>query len=272
MDTHSNEMRIFKIGASIAGLFVLVLILIWIFPIVVIGAGERGVVFSNVSGVQDKVLGEGVHFRMPFVESIKQFDVRVQKNEVTAQAASKDLQTVTTKVVVNYHLDAGRVNKIYQSFPDEQSIIDRIVVPNTSEVVKAATAQYTAEELLTKRAELKAKIDSGLSERMKGYNVILDDVSITDLDFSEEFNKAIESKATAEQLALKAEKDLVRIETEKRQRIAQAEGEAEAIRIQTEALSQNQNLIELEKAKKWNGVLPQYILGGSAVPFFNINN
>lgn len=251
--------------------FIILIIVIAVFPIVIIGAGERGVVFNNVSGVQDKVLGEGTHFRTPFIETIKTFDIRVQKHEVTAQAASKDLQTVTTKVVVNYHLDAARVNKIYQSFPDETSIVDRIVVPNTSEVVKAATAQYTAEELLAKRAELKGKIDVGLSERLKSYNVILDDVSIVDLDFSPEFNQAIEAKAAAEQQALKAEKDLVRIKTEAEQKIATAKADAESIRIQTEALSQNQNLIELEKAKRWDGKLPTTIVGGDTIPFFNVN-
>lgn len=253
-------------------LFVVLIILIAVFPIVIIGAGERGVVFNNLSGVQEKVLGEGTHFRTPFVESVKTFDIRVQKNEVTAPAASKDLQTVTAKVVVNYHLDAGKVNKIYQNFPDETSIVDRVVVPNTNEVVKAATAQYTAEQLLTQRAELKTKIDTALAERLRSYNVILDDVSITDLDFSAEFNAAIEAKATAQQQALKAEQDLVRIKTEAEQRVAQAKAEAEAIRIQTEALSQNQNLIELEKAKRWDGKLPTTIVGGNTVPFFNVGN
>lgn len=261
----------FKLIIGGIAFFVLLIIVIAVFPIVIIGAGERGVVFNNLSGVQDRVLGEGTHVRTPFVETVKTFDIRVQKHEVTAQAASKDLQTVTTKVVVNYHLDASKVNKIYQSFPDETSIIDRVIVPNTNEVVKAATAQYTAEQLLTLRAELKSKIDIGLSERLKSYNVILDDVSIVDLDFSPEFNQAIEAKATAEQNALKAQNDLKRIEIEAEQKVATAKAEAESIRIQTEALSQNQNLIELEKAKRWNGVLPQYVLGGSAVPFFDVS-
>lgn len=269
--SNSNAGTIKLIGGGIA-LFVIIILVILMFPIVIIGAGERGVVFSNVSGVKDQVLGEGTHFRTPFVESVKKFDVRVQKNEVTAPAASKDLQTVTTKVVVNYHLDAGKVNKIYQAFPDETAIVDRVIVPNTSEIVKAATAQYTAEQLLTRRAELKTKIDEGLTARLKAYNVILDDVSIVDLDFSPEFNKAIEAKATAQQNALKAEQDLVRIKTEAEQRIAQAEAEATAIRIQTEALNQNQNLIELEKAKRWNGVLPHTVLGSGTIPFFNVNN
>lgn len=258
-------------------LLVIIILLINLFPVIVIGAGERGVVFSNVSGVQDRVLDEGVHFRVPFVESIKSFDVRVQKHEVTAQAASRDLQTVTTKVVVNYHLEAGKVNKIYQSFPDADSIVDRVIIPNTSEVVKAATAQYTAENLLKQRAELKSKIDTGLSERLKSYNVVLDDVSIVDLDFSPVFNAAIEAKAAAEQEAQAQKNKLESVKYQAQQRVEQAQAEATAIKIQTEALSQNQNLIELKKAeallesaRKGVKIVPDTVIGNGTSTLFNL--
>lgn len=251
--------------------FIIIIILLSLFPFVRIGAGERGVIFSNTSGVQERILDEGWHFRKPFVESVKTYSVQVQKDEVTAQAASKDLQTVQAKIVVNWHLDSKRVNKVYQEIGTSKDVVDRIILPNTNEVVKASTAQFTAEETLTKRAALKQSIDLALSERLKQYNVILDDVSIVDVDFSEGFNAAIERKAQAEQDALAEKNKLESSKYQAEQRVVQAKGEAEAIKIQTEALSQNQNLIELEKAKRWNGQLPTTILGGDTIPFFNVN-
>lgn len=250
-------------------LFIILIIVVANFPFVVVNAGHRGVIFSNATGISNRILGEGFHMRQPFIEDVKQVSIQVQKDEVVAQAASKDLQTVTTKIVVNWHMDAKRVNKIYQNIGSEKEVVDNVLIPNTSEVVKAATAQYTAEELLTKRPDLKTKIDVGLSERLRGYDIVLDDVSIVDIDFSVGFNQAIERKAQAEQDALAEKNKLEAIKYQAEQTITAAKAEAESIKIRTEALNQNQNLIELEKAKRWNGVLPTHILGG-AVPFFNI--
>lgn len=262
------------LNLKLVGLFVGVFVLILIvasFPFAFVGAGERGVVFNNTSGVQDKILGEGIHFRIPFVESVKTLSVQVLRNDVKAEAASKDLQTVTTDVAINWRLDPERVNKVYQSTgtDDERVLFERIVIPAVNEVVKAATAEFTAEEVVAKRPMLKEKIDTALSQRLTDYFVVLEDVSIVNVDFSPEFNKAIEAKSVAVQQALQAENDLKRIKIEAEQKITTARAEAESIRIQTEALNQNQNLIELEKAKRWNGVLPQTVLG-NAVPFFNV--
>lgn len=258
-----------KLIVTAAIIIVILFVIVLNFPIVVIGAGERGVVFNNISGIEDRVLDEGVHFRIPFVQIVKTLSVKVQKNEIDAQAASKDLQTVTTKIVINWHLDDKETHRIYQNIGDEKTVVDRIIVPNTNEVVKAATAQKTAEELLTKRADLKNVIDTSLTERLKTYNIILDDVSIVDLDFSEQFNQAIEAKATAEQNALKAQNDLKRIEIEAQQQIETAKAEAESIRIKTQALQQNQELVKLNAVEKWDGKLPTYVLG-SSIPFIQI--
>jgi len=265
-----EEKKQIKLFISGIALFFIILLVIFFFPIVVIGAGERGVVFNNVSGIEDRILTEGVHFRIPFVESVKSLSIKVQKTDIKAAAASKDLQTVTAQIVVNWHLNPLKVNKIYQNIGDEKQVIERILIPNVNEVVKAATAQKTAEELLTKRPQLKFDIDVKLTERLQEYNVVLDDVSIVDLDFSPLFNQAIEAKATAEQQALKASNDLRRIEIEAQQKIATARAEAESIRIRSAALAENQRLVEWEAIQKWNGILPNYMLGNS-VPFINLS-
>jgi len=259
-----------KIWGVIIGIIVVIFVLVAAVPVAYVGAGERGVIFNSLSGVEDKILGEGIHFRIPFVQSVHKMSIQVQKNDVKAEAASKDLQTVSTDIVVNWHLDSAAVNKVYQNIGDSQAILDRVITPAVSEVVKASTAKYTAEEVISKRPLLKQDIDEALTQRLTGYHVILDDVSIVNVDFSPEFNKAIEAKTVAVQNAQKAENDLRRIEIEAKQTIETAKAQAESIRIQTEALQQNQNLVQYELAKRWNGVLPTTVLGGQ-IPLLNLN-
>src|SRR6266581_2738421 len=155
-----------KFIIGIVGAIIVFFIIVAIFPVVIVGAGQRGVVFNNISGVENRILGEGVHFRIPIIESVTNMPVRVQKTEVHAEAASKDLQTVNTDIVVNWHMNAGKVNKIYQEIGDEDSVRDRILTPAVNEVVKASTAQKTASEVLAKRPELKRDIDKALSDRL----------------------------------------------------------------------------------------------------------
>jgi len=263
--------NITKLIAVIVGIIIVIFVVLAAIPIARVGAGERGVIFNNFSGVENRILGEGIHFRIPFVQSVHTISIKVQKNDIKAEAASKDLQTVSTDIVVNWHLDANKVNKIYQNIGDEQAIVDRVLSPAVSEVVKASTAKYTAEEVIAKRPLLKQDIDEALSTRLTTYNIIIDDVSIVNVDFSPEFNAAIEAKTVAVQRAAQAQNDLVRIKTEAEQTVAKATADAQALKIKNEALAQNPALIEYEKAQKWNGVLPQYVLGSGALPFFNIS-
>lgn len=238
------------------GTVIAVFIIILFFPLVVVGVGERGVVFNNASGIENRILNEGVHVRIPFVEAVTTVSVRVQKTDVKAEAASKDLQTVNTDIVVNWHMDAQKVNKIYQSVGDEKAVEDRILAPAVNEVVKAATAQSTASEILAKRPELKRTIDIALSQRLARYNLLLDDVSIVNVNFTPEFNRAIEEKQIAQQQAEQA-KFLVE----------KARNEAEANRIKQQTLTQE--ILQQRALEKWDGKLPQYY-GGGTLPFVNI--
>ena len=261
----------FKLFVGAVGFFLILFVLLSINPIVLVGAGERGVVFNNISGVEDNILGEGWHFRTPFVQSVRTVSIRIQKDDAGAIAGTNDLQTATIQTTVNWHMDPSKVNQIYQNIGDEEAVLDSIVRPRVGEVVKAASAKYSAEELLTLRAELKATIDAQLREDLSKYNVILDDITLNDIDFSEQFNAAIERKATAEQDALAEQNKLKQVEFQAQQRIEQSKAEAEAIRIQTEALSQNQNLIELTKAEalkisaeKGIKIVPDTVFGDGA--------
>jgi len=231
-----------------------------------IGAGERGVLLQ-FGAVQNKVFGEGLYFKIPFVQRVVKVDVKMQKDEVPSSAASKDLQIVTSRIALNYHLDPDSVNKIWQEVGTNYNT--RIISPSIQEAVKATTAKFTAEELITKREQVKEEIKANLSERLLENNIIVDEFNIIDFDFSKAFNEAIEQKVTAEQLKLKAERDLERIIIEKQQQITQAEGKAQAITIEAQALRVNPAVTELRWIEKWDGKTPQY--WGSASPFIGIN-
>lgn len=253
-----------KIVIWLVGILIVIIVAISLLPFTVIKAGYRGVVFNNGSGVEDRILGEGFHFITPFVESVSQLSIQVQKNEVKADAASKDLQTVNADLVINWHLDAGKVNKVYQTIGDEKAIVDRILNPAVSEVVKSATAQYTAEDLITKRTELKAVIDESLKERLATYNVILDDLSIVNIDFSKEFNAAIEAKQVAEQQAKQAFFLTQKAQNEASASVAQARGVAESQKLVQQTITPE--LLQKMTIEKWNGIYPTYVGGGLPLP------
>lgn len=262
-----QETIVIKRIAKWAGIAIFTLVFfIFFFPIVIIGAGERGIVFNNASGVEDRILGEGTHLRMPFLQSVTSVSVRTQKTNVKAEAASKDLQTVNTDIVVNWHLDASKVNKTYQQIGDEEAVRDRIIIPAVNEMVKAATAQLNVSEVLSQRTQLKANIDELLRQRLDKNGVILDDVSITNVNFSEEFNRAIEQKQVAQQEAERAIFKAQEAEQTANANINLARGEAEANRLKRESLTPE--LLQLRAIEKWDGQLPT-VTGGST-PFVNI--
>ncbi len=230
----------------------------------VIRAGERGVVFSKFGGIKEVIMDEGLRFKIPFVEDIIPVDVKVQKSQTDATAASKDLQTVSSTIALNYHIDPGQVNTVYQTIG--LFFKERVIDPAVQESVKAVTAEFTAEELITRRSEVSAKIKDNLTERLLDFNIIVDGFNIIDFSFSRGFNDAIEAKQTAEQQALKAKRDLDRIKIEAEQKVTQAKAEAEAQRLQRETITPT--ILQLRAIEKWDGHFPQVI--GGAMPFIDI--
>ncbi|WP_420799700.1 prohibitin family protein [Paenibacillus mesophilus] len=236
----------------------------------IVQAGHRGVILQ-LGAVQPKVLTEGMHFKMPFIQTVIPIEVRVQKAESNQVSASRDLQTVTTTLAVNYHLDGATINNLYQNVGMEYRA--RIVDPAIGESLKAVTAQYTAEDLISKRSEVSAKVKEVLAAKLSLYNMILDDINITEFKFSEEFDRAIEQKQIAEQQALKSKLDLERIKIEKEQEITRAQAQAEALRLQKQEVTQElislrQIEAQLKAIEKWDGKLPN--VTGGATPFINV--
>ncbi|MDO8962564.1 MAG: prohibitin family protein [Methylophilus sp.] len=267
------EIKAFPRVIKYAGLVVLGLVLLsWLNPFVVINAGHRGVI-TTFGKVNQTVLEEGLHFRIPIVQQVREINVQIQKAEGDGDAASRDLQQVHTKIALNYHLIPTRVAETFQLVGDLNSVGDRIIVPAVQEAFKATTAKYTAEELISKRPEVRDEISQFMKDRLLRHGIAIDEFSIVNFRFSESFNQAIEGKTTADQLKLKAERDLERIKVEAEQKIASAKAEAESLRLQKQEITPDLlKLREIENQRlaleKWNGQLPQ-VTGGS-IPMINI--
>jgi prohibitin 2 len=261
----------------IAGLVALFLFLGSFFTV---QPGERAftVTFGQIG---DEVYENGFHFKKPFVSSVVKMDVQTQKIEVDASAASKDLQTVATKVAVNWSIQPSAVRDVYKNIGDEDALAQRLLQPAIQESIKWATAQFSAEELITKRSQVSDLITKNLQDNLLKNGINITGINILNFDFSDSFDKAIEAKVQAEQEALTAKNQLSRIEYEGKQKastaeyekqasISKAQGEAESIRIQTEAIEKAgwAAYIELKRIEKWDGVLPTMITNGT--PLLNI--
>jgi regulator of protease activity HflC (stomatin/prohibitin superfamily) len=244
----------------------IVLIALWS-TVTLVGAGEQAVI-TRLGAVRGNTLGAGLHFIVPFVEKAIIFDIREQKEEVDAAAASKDLQSIKAKLALNYHLDPANINNLYREIGGGKQYRAKIIDPAIQESIKAATANFTAEELITKRSEVKERTKLNLTERLSHRYIILDDLSIVDFGFSPEFDKAIEGKQVAEQNALTAQRTLEQVKFEAQQSIEKAKAEAETLRLTS--MQASPAVLQLETIKRWDGKLPTYMMGNT-VPFVNLN-
>lgn len=279
-----------KLGIGIFILFVVGFVLFRSF--VIVESGFVGVV--RLLGAVDKTpLPEGFHIIRPFLDKVEQMDIRLTQSTAKSVSASKDLQIVRTEVTVQYSLTGAVAPSVYQRVGQREAVAIAIVSPAIEESVKAITAKYTAEELITKRAEVKNKIQEAINtfinvtllEKDIVNALRIANVAITDFSFSEEFNRAIELKVKAEQEALQAKNEKIRRITqaeaaavEKKlaadaqayQITVQAKARAQAISQEAKALKQNPELIQLRLAEKWDGKLPQFT--GDKVPLISMDS
>lgn len=259
---------------------------------VVVESGHVGVI-RTLGAVQPVALKEGFHFKKPFVDQIEQVDIRLTASQEKATAASKDLQTVTTQVTTQYSLNGELAPQIYQKIGTLPKVSTSLVQPAIQECVKSVTAKFTAEELVTKREFVKQQIQEALTNFLNNTlrekdlinSLNIANLAITDFNFSEEFNRAIEAKVKAEQMALQAKNEkLMRVTqaeaaAEERKLAASAEAfstevqskaRADAIRREAEALQQSPEIIQLRSIEKWDGVLPRITTSG-VLPFLNLD-
>jgi regulator of protease activity HflC (stomatin/prohibitin superfamily) len=263
----------------IAGVITFVVIIVVMFEsVVVVQAGHRGVVLY-VGAVENRILGEGIHFIIPFAEQVVQLEVRTLKFQADASAASNDLQEVQTTIALNYHISPSQANTIYQQLGADYA--DRIIAPTIQESVKASVAKFNAEELITKRATVKDVIAHTIANTLGARNIVVETVFITDFKFSPAFANQVESKVVAFQkylteqnnlLAIKvvANQTVVQANATARANVAKANGESQAIRIITSQLKQSPDYLQWLSINRWNGQLPYALGGNGGVPFFQL--
>ena len=238
---------------------------------VVIPAGHTGVALT-FGKVEDNVLQEGLHFKVPFVQKIVVVDNRIVKLDVNTEAFSKDLQTITTVVAVNYHVGKESSQKVYKNVG--MGFEEVLITPAVNEVLKAVTAKYTAVELVSSRAEVSMLLDEGLNEKLNNYGIFINELNIINWDFSEEYINAVEAKQVAEQNLIKTrteqEQALVIANTEAQKRVIAAEAEANEIKVLAEANAESNRiltesiselLIKYQTVAKWDGKLPTVMAG-----------
>ena len=270
-----SNFNVLKIAAVIITFIVIIIVMTQ--SVVIVEAGHRGVVLY-LGAVENRVLPEGVHFIIPFAEQVVQMEVRTQKFQAEASAASNDLQEVRTVIALNYRIDPKEVNKLFQLLGVNYA--DRVISPTIQEAVKASVAKFNAEELVTKRETAKGVIAQAIRNTLTSNNILVENVFITDFQFSQAFASQIEQKVVAFQKFLTeqnnlravrviANQNVVQAEAAARANIAKASGESEAIKIITGQLRSSPEYLQWQAINRWNGQLP-YASGSGAVPFFQL--
>ena len=258
-----NEMKKLPVKILIAAAVTVLVLIVGFNCFTIVKAGHTGVVVT-LGKVNENVLQEGMHFKIPFVQQIIMIDNRITKLEVETEAFSKDLQTVSTTLAINYRVDTSKSYSIYKNIGKDYETV--LVTPAVNEVLKATTALYTAEESVTNRSLISEGLVKGLNEKLNEIGLYVTDVNIVNYDFSEAYINAIEEKQVAQQKLLKAE-------TEKQTIITNAEAEAEALKIKAQAEAEanatiadsiTDALVDYNKIEKWDGSLP-HVTGGSTI-------
>jgi len=246
----------------------LLLITIFLTPFVIVNAGQRGVLMQ-FGEVQDTILKEGIHVIIPVVNTVQKVSVRVQKQQLSAEASSRDLQDIFTDVALNWHIIPEEVNAIFQQIGDEKTVIERIINPAVEELLKAVIAKYTAEEVITKRGEVKAAVDDALTTRLIKYHIAVDDISLVHVHFSAQFSLAVEAKQIAEQEAKQAEFIALKASKQAQAKVNLSKGEVEANSLLRETLTSQ--ILQRQAIEKWDGKLP-LIIGKDVPKFLNLRD
>jgi len=240
----------------------------------IVGAGQRGVLlrFGAVTGA---VKGEGLYFKVPIAEQVVLMSTQIQKYTAPVGSSSKDLQVVTTEVTLNYQLNASAVGETYRNM--RQDYESRVIQPYIQEAVKSTTANFDAEQLITRRPQVKDELQNLMTERLAPLGIGVVQLSITDFQFSTTFQDSIEAKVKAVQQALEAENALRRVEFEAQQAIVKAQAEAKGLELQkaqitAQLLELRQIEVQRAAVEKWNGVMPTVVTSGGPVPMLDVFN
>lgn len=254
-------------GIPIVVLCLLVCFLILCNPFVMVGPGERGIKIK-LGQVQPECYGEGLHLIFPFIQKFRTMDVKTQKNTLTTSVYTKDIQQARITYVINYNVQPDKVNKLFQEVGLDYG--NKILTPVVEGTIKDIIGKWNAQDLIANREKATGDILFKLQSQLSDNYINVTDFQMIDVNYSSVFEKAIENKVTAEQEALRAKNKTVQVQEEAKQKVIAAEAEARSMSIRAQALSQNKSLVQYEAVQKWDGKMPQYMMGNS-VPFINIS-
>ena len=228
-----------------------------------IGPGQRGVLMT-FGAVNNGVLEPGLHFKLPFMQSVARMDVQVQNSQGAETAASLDLQNVSTTVATNWHILPADAEWVYQHIGGESDLVDKIIRPAISNSVKAVTAHYNAEDLIIHRDAVRDQIQAQITSALQPYRVVVDSVNITDFHFGDEFAQAIERKQIAQQRALQAQYELQQAKVLAEQRVVEAQAQSQAQKLLQQTLTPE--VIQQQAIAKWDGHLPSVVGDKGVLP------
>jgi len=251
----------------VIGVVILAIGVIGMMGMKIIDTGHRGVKIT-FGKVQGSSLPEGIYFYNPFTSSIVELDVRELTMEGTTKGYTKDVQNVAVTYTLNYHSDPSQIHTLYETIGRDyaQKLIPQIVLGNLKEVI----GQYEAVKLVSDREQANEAISVQIKESLALKMITVKNFEITNFDFNDAFENAVEAKVVAIQQAEEAKNKTVTIREEADQRLISAKAEAESMKIRSQALSQNKSLVEYEAVQKWDGKLPVTMMGNSSVPFINL--
>lgn len=230
--------------------------------------GYRGI-YKRFGKVEGEPLAPGLHFYNPVTSSIEELEVREKKMEGEESSFTSDTQNVQVKFVVTYYPDPAKIGYLFSQFGREWD--DKIVPQVVKGSMKDAIGRYRADDLVSKREAVRTEAEKEIREALAARFVNATKLDLVNLDFDNEYEKAVEDKVVAIQRAAESKNKTVQVEEEARQTVASARANAEAMRIKTQALSQSRSLVEYEIAQKWDGVLPQIMMGNS-IPMINLDS
>ena len=254
-------------GMPVLVLCLLVCFLVLCNPFVMVGPGERGIKI-RLGEVEPESYGEGLHLIFPFIQKFRTMNVKTQKNTLTTSVYTKDIQQARITYVINYNVQPDKVNKLFQEVGLDY--VNTILTPVVEGTIKDIIGKWNAQDLIANREKATGDILFKLQSQLKDNYINVSDFQMTEINYSAVFERAIESKVKADQEALKAKKKNVQVEEEAKQKVIAAEAEAKSMAIRARALSQNKSLVQYEAVQKWDGKMPQYMLGNS-VPFINVS-
>lgn len=239
-------------------IFIIFLIILFFNSWFIVEPGYNG--FTVTLGkINSSVYSDWLHLKLPFITKAVKYNIQTQKLDAKADASSKDLQTVSASIVVNYKYKESEVVNLYKNVGKEEKVAEKIITPAVQEVFKSVVAKYSAEQLITERSVVSKDIEETLNKRLKDYGIQIQLFNIVNFDFSKSFNDAIEAKVTAEQNALAEKNKLEKVKYESEQKVVAAEAQAKAIEIQAKAIQTQwgAEYVKLKWIEKWNGNLPE---------------